>query len=257
MLSLDKAPRVSTGVAGLDEMLGGGLVQGDSTLLAGSPGTGKTTLALQFIAAGVMAGENGVFVTFEYLPQQLYRDAAAKGWPLRKWEDEGRVRVVCTTPEILVAQGESGATILDEAMAAIGASRLVIDSLSHFEFLGWPPQVLRSNIAGLLNHFKLTQVTTIVSHEVPQIVGPAVTISAYGLEFLVDNVIVLRYVELESELRKAVSVMKFRGGDHDRRFRSLKLTSRGAVVEPGFAGVENIIGGYGRRTAVERARELV
>ena len=87
------AKRVSTGVAGLDAMLGGGFLIGDSTLVAGSPGTGKTTLGLQFLAAGVAAGQRGVFVTFEYLPQQLYRDAAKRGWPLEQWEREGKIKI--------------------------------------------------------------------------------------------------------------------------------------------------------------------
>lgn len=251
--------RVSTGVAGLDAMLGGGFLTGDSTLVAGSPGTGKTTLGLQFLASGVAAGQRGVFVTFEYLPQQLYRDAAKRGWDLEQWEKEGKIKIICTRPEILLATGDGGLTLLDESIKEVGASRLVLDSITHFEMEQTQAgrNVLRDRLAGLMNHLRLLNVTSIVTHEISQIVGPAVTISNFGLEFLVDNVIVLRYVELEGELRKAVYVLKFRGGDHDRKFRVVRLTERGMIVESDFQGVENISVGSARRSLEQRVRQIV
>jgi circadian clock protein KaiC len=252
-------PRVSTGVAGLDAMLSGGFLPGDSTLVAGSPGTGKTTLGLQFLVAGIAAGERGVFVTFEYLPQQLYRDAAKRGWPLEQWEREGKLKVLCTRPEILLASNQDGLSLLDEAIKEIGASRLVFDSVTHFETERGQNRLaaLRDRLSGLMNHLRLLNVTAIVTHEISQIVGPAVTISSFGLEFFVDNVIVLRYVELEGELRKAVYVLKFRGGDHDRKFRSVRLTERGMIVESDFQGVENISAGTARRSLEQRVRQIV
>jgi circadian clock protein KaiC len=249
--------RELTGIAGLDTMLGGGLLPGDATLVAGSPGTGKTTLGLHFIAAGVEAGEPGVFVTFEYLPQQLYRDAAAKGFALREWDDAGKVRVICTTPDVLLARSPGGDSILDEAVRSVGARRLVIDSMAHFEFAQPDTQGLRTEMAGLLNHLRLLDVTTLLTHEVPQIVGPTVNISSWGLEFLVDNLILLRYVELEGVMDKALNVLKFRGGDHDRSYRVLRTTSRGIVVEAGFVGVENISTGSARRGLADRAKDLI
>lgn len=251
------ARRLSTGIKGLDKMLGGGLFEGNATLIAGAPGTGKTTAGLHFIAAGIAAGEKGVFVTFEYLPQQIYRDAARRGWDLKDWEDKGLVRIICTTPDVLLAETKPGQTLLDEVIRDVGAKRLVVDSMTHFEFLGHAPARLREELAGLMNHLRMLDVTTIVTHEIPDIIGPAVRVSEYGLEFLVDAVILLRYVELEGELQKAINVLKFRGSDHDRHYCKLVLTEKGMVIEPGFSGVENISGGSARRTVQQRARELI
>ncbi len=261
MTAQAKAPpprtRLSTGVAGLDAMTGGGFIVGSANLAAGSPGTGKTTLGLHFLVAGVQAGEPGVFVTFEYLPQQIYADALARGWPLKQWEDEGRFRLVCTTPEVLLAStGEKG-TVLDGIVRELGAKRLVVDSMSHFEFLGQPGAELRQRIAGLVNHLRLLQVTTLMTHEIAQIVGPTVTISNYGLEFLADSLIVLRYVELGGEMQKAVNVLKFRGSAHDRKYRLLELTDDGIVIRSDFAGVENISGGTARREVADRVKRMV
>lgn len=252
-----EARRLSTGVKGLDDMLGGGVFEGNATLVAGAPGTGKTTLGLHFLAAGVAAGERCVFVTFEYLPQQIYRDAARRGWDLQGWEEKGLVRLVCSTPDVLLTETQPGKTLLDEVIADVGAKRLVIDSMTHFEFLGRGPDRLREDLAGLMNHLRLLDVTTIVTHEIPDIIGPAVRVSDYGLEFLVDAVILLRYVELEGELQKAINVLKFRGGGHDRHYRRLMLGDRGMAVESQFSGVENISGGSARRAMKERARELI
>lgn len=249
--------RIPTGVRGLDEMLKGGLRAGDATLVVGSPGTGKTTLGIQFVGAGIARGEPAVFVTFEYLPQQIYLDAARKGFPFKMWEDEGKLRVVCTTPQVLLAAGEEGASILREAVHEIGAKRLVIDSMAHFEFTGEPGAKIRHQIAGLMNHLRLLGVSTVLTHEAAQIVGPTVRLSEWGLEFLVDNVIMLRYVEVDGQLQKAINVLKFRAGEHDRHYRLLQLGERGMSVEAEMKGIENISAGAAHRSVLKRAQELI
>ncbi len=249
--------RVESGLVALDKMLGGGYFRGDSTLIAGSPGTGKTTLAIQFLASGVMDDEPGVFVTFEYLPQQMYRDALAKGWDLKEWEKSNKFRLICTTPEVLIAEDEKGNTLLDEAIKEIKAKRIVIDSLAHFEFLGLSQSELRGTIAGFMNHLKLKEVTTLVTHEIPEIIGPVMRISDFGFEFLVDNVIILRYVEMEAELKKAFIILKFRGGDHDRKLHEYITTKTGIEIENPFQNVEGITSGASRKTATQRAKDLI
>src|SRR5579884_695469 len=93
---------VPTGIAGFDELLGGGLVAGTMALVEGAPGTGKTTLGLGFIHHGVVArGEPGLVLTFEEVPQQLYRDALNFGWDLRRLVEDGKLNVVCITADVL------------------------------------------------------------------------------------------------------------------------------------------------------------
>ncbi|MEA3189663.1 MAG: circadian clock protein KaiC [Thermoplasmata archaeon] len=249
--------RLSTGVAGLDAMLGGGWARGDANLVAGAPGTGKTTLGLQFLAAGIAAGEPGVFVTFEYLPQLIYRDARKRGWDMPRWEAEDKMRVVCTTPELLLNEVAPGRSLLDDAIAEIGAKRLVIDSLTAFEAHVRGAVPLRQSLAGLFNHLRLKGVSVVETYEIPQIAGPAMKVSEWGLEFLADSVVLLRYVEIEGTLQKAINILKFRAGDHDRRFRRYELTGKGLVVEGEFTGIEGISGGAARRSFGNRARELV
>lgn len=254
---LSAEARIPTGVAGLDAMLRGGLRAGDSTLVVGSPGTGKTTLGVQFVAAGIERGEPAVFVTFEYLPQQIYLDAARKGFPFQKWEAEDRLRLVCTTPDVLLASPEEGESLLREAVREIGAKRLVIDSMAHFEFSDRPNAKLRQEISGLMNHLRMLGVTTLLTHEAAQIVGPTVRLSDWGIEFLVDNVVMLRYVEVDGQLQKAINVLKFRAGDHDRHYRLLSLGERGMSVEAEMKGIENISGGAAHRSVLKRAQELI
>jgi len=91
--------RQKTGIVELDEMLHGGFMEPDAVMIAGSAGTGKTTLALEHIVNGATKyGEHGIYLTFEQLPDQLYRDAENFGWNLRQLEEEDKLRVVCTSP---------------------------------------------------------------------------------------------------------------------------------------------------------------
>ncbi len=249
--------RLATGVPGLDDMLHGGFIKGDAVLVAGSPGTGKTTLGLQYLAAGIAAGEPGILVTFEMLPAQLIRDGESRGYPIRQWEEEGMLRVLCTRPDALLAEVGGGKTILDEIIQETGARRLVLDSMTHFEFAGMENHRLRESINGLMNHLRLLDVTPLVTHEIPQIVGPAMTVSDYGLEFLVDAVIILRYVELDGQLDKAINVLKFRGSGHDRSYRPLVANSSGIGVQGQFEGVENISSGAATKSVTQRAKELI
>lgn len=93
--------RVKTGITGLDEMMGGGFLRGTANLIEGAPGTGKTTLGMQFIYNGIVqANEPGLIITFEEFPQQYYHDAASFGWDFLDLEKKGLLKVVMTSPEV-------------------------------------------------------------------------------------------------------------------------------------------------------------
>src|SRR5512138_3134011 len=94
--------RVTSGTPGLDDMLGGGFVRHAAVLVRGAPGTGKTTLGLQYLLEGARRGETGLFISFEEFPQSLYRDAASLGWDLPTLEKEGKLRLLFTSPQVLI-----------------------------------------------------------------------------------------------------------------------------------------------------------
>ena len=97
-------PRVKTGIAELDQMLSGGFLPQSANLIEGAPGTGKTTLGMQFIYNGITAyDEPGLILTFEEFPQQYYQDAASFGWDFRRLEAENKLRVIMTSPEVSLA----------------------------------------------------------------------------------------------------------------------------------------------------------
>lgn len=240
--------RVKTGIPGLDEMLAGGFFASSVNLVEGAPGTGKSTLGLQFIYNGaVKFGEPGLFITFEQFPEQYYKDAENFGWDFRKLEKEGMLRIIMTSPEILRLDLERVSGMIEEAVMEMGARRIVIDSITHFERLASDPVELRNLEYSFVNALKRLELTAILTRESPVLLGGET--GTYPLSYIVDSYILLRYVEIDSRIYKAILVLKFRGSDHAKDIRRFEITSKGIEVLDRFEGREGLMSGTPRRMA--------
>ncbi len=238
--------RIKTGIPELDKMLEGGFMPGDAVLIAGSAGSGKTTLALQYLVSGITQfGEGGIYVTFEELPNQIYRDAKSFGWDLRKLEEENKFRLICTSPNLLM-QTEGGENILDEPIKEIQPQRIVIDSLSHLQMYV-PESELRKETYRLVMYLKTKRLSSVLTWESPEIFGQSLSVTESGMSFLVDGIVLLRYVEIESSMRKALVILKLRGSDHSKELREFMITSQGIKVAAPFAQYEGIVTGAPRK----------
>jgi circadian clock protein KaiC len=243
--------RVSTGVAGLDTMLGGGYLPQTANLVEGAPGCGKTTLGMQFIQEGARKGEAGIILTFEEFPQQYYRDAAAFGWDFRDFERRDLLRVVMTSPEVTKADLERVNGMIEKMIDQLGAKRILVDSVSHFERMSEAPVTLRNLVYGFVNSLKRHGLTILLTRESSYLWGENDTEeeSDAGLSFLVDSYTTLRYVEIDSIVQRAIIVMKIRGSPHDKRIFQFDVGSEGLYVQRPFEGQEGILSGTPKRMA--------
>jgi len=239
--------RTRLGVAGLDDMLDGGLLNGSVALIQGAPGTGKTTLGTQFLHYGASkADEAGLLVTFEQFPHTLYRDALAHGWNLRELEQEGKLRVVFTSPQVFLSSLQSPISPISSAMRDMAVKRVVIDSVTQFQVLSRNPVELRSYYNHLINGLRREGVTTLLVSEDS---GPDFVRGDQGrLAFIVDTVILLRYVEIDSVMQRAMAVLKTRGTDHDKAIRRFEIKRGGVTVGEAFQKHEGLLTGSPRRT---------
>ena len=241
--------RVKTGIPGLDEMLWGGLLPQTANLVEGAPGTGKTTLGMQFIYHGIVAcDEPGLILTFEEFPQQYYSDALGFGWDLRQMEHENKLRIVMSSPEVSLADLEQVGGRIETLVREIGAKRILVDSLSHFERLSKDPSHLRSIVFAFINALKREGLTAVLTRESGALLGEARG-ADNALAFLVDSYTLLRYVEIESTINKALLVLKMRGSNHDKGIRQYEITPRGIEVHAPFEGREGIMSGSPRQMA--------
>lgn len=208
---LSKIPRVHTGIEGLDDLLYGGFLESDTVLLAGAPGTGKTSLGMQFLYSGATKyDEPGILITFEEFPQRIYRDAANFGWDFPKLEKENKIKVIFTSPELVQQDLLHEQGIISEMIHEIGARRAVVDSISHFQFHPAVHVDRREAIYGLINALKREGLTSILIREIPgeDKVGAAVE------DFVADNVITLTQQRVSGQRIRFLEVMKSRGTPH-------------------------------------------
>jgi circadian clock protein KaiC len=241
--------RVKTGIPGLDEMLWGGLLPETANLVEGAPGTGKTTLGMQFIYHGIVAcDEPGLILTFEEFPQQYYSDALGFGWDFRQMERENKLRIVMSSPEVSMADLEQVGGRIETLVREIGARRILVDSLSHFERLSKDPSHLRSIAFAFINALKREGLTAVLTRESGALLGEAGG-ADNALAFLVDSYVLLRYVEIESTINKALLVLKMRGSNHDKGIRQYEITPRGIEIHAPFEGREGIMSGSPRQMA--------
>ncbi|MGD2207062.1 MAG: ATPase domain-containing protein [Anaerolineae bacterium] len=241
--------RVRLGVPGLDEMLDGGLLPNSIALLQGAPGTGKTTMGMQFLHEGVTENdEAGLLVTFEQFPHTLYRDALAHGWNLRELEQEGKLRVIFTSPQVFLSSLQSPISPINSAIRDMGVKRAVIDSVTHFQALTRNAVELRAFYNHLINGLRREGITALLLSEDR---GPDLVRSDKGrLAFVVDSVILLRYVEIDSVMQRSVAVLKTRGSAHDESIRRFEIEKGGLTVYEVFEGRQGLLSGTPRRTPV-------
>jgi circadian clock protein KaiC len=221
--------RLSIGVPELDKMLNGGIPEGDSVLVSGSSGTGKSVLATQFIAEGIRQGEPGIVAVFEERPQAYVDRASSFGLDLETPQQEGKLQMLYLRP-LDLSVDETMQEILD-AVQKIGAKRLVIDSLAGFEMALSPGfrEDFRESLYRMI--FALTGIgVTILSTVEVDESFTEFPFSTYSISFLTDDIIRLRYVSIEGQLRKILVVIKMRGGNHSKDVREYDITSETGIV---------------------------
>ena len=221
--------RLPTGVPGLDEMMEGGILAGDAVMLGGPAGSGKTTFATQFASEGLREGEAVVIVVFEEHPEEYLAHAKSRNQDMKKSIDSGKLKLMYLRP-LDLSVDETLAEILD-AVHKIGATRVVIDSLSGFEIALAPAfrEDFRESLYRLVGTLTATGVTIFMTTE---IVGdyPHVQFTTEKVSFITDDIIVQRFVEIDGVLRTVLAIHKMRGSEHSRDFRTYEITAQGAVV---------------------------
>jgi circadian clock protein KaiC len=248
-LSVTQTKRVKTGCEGLDQILRGGLLEGSATLVEGSAGTGKTTLALQFIMQGVKEGQHGLIFTFEQFPEQYYDCAAELGWDLRALQKQGKLDVIFTSPEAFLEELEEGEGRISKLIAEKSTKRVAVDSMTHFERLA-PGDIgqLRAIETEVVNAFKREECTALLLKENANILGKW-DVSSNKIPFIVDTYILLRYLELQSEIKRCLMILKMRGSDHDKDIVEYRIENGGLQLGAKFSGVSGIFLGTGITSA--------
>ncbi len=235
--------RLSLGVPGLDAMLGGGLPRGYSLLVAGPSGSGKSILAAAFLAEGTRRGETGVIAVFEQHPNQS-RDRT-----VADLIDAGTVGLVDSrAPDLSI---DEILLLLVAEVRRLKATRVVVDSLSGFELALAPTfrSDFRESLSRLVTSVAAEGVTLLMTSELEDRYTD-LRFSPYGTAFMTDAVIVQRYIEVESRLRRVMAVVKVRGTAHSDSLREFTITASGIQLGVTLPEQEGLLGGRPTRKRV-------
>ena len=238
--------RVPTGIKGLDEMISGGFLEGSTILVRGAPGTGKTLLSLQFLVHGATeCDEPGLLISFEEFPQSLHRDAESLGWDLARLEQEGKLHLLFTSPQVLLSSLQIPTSPLNRMLLENNIRRVVVDSVTHFRRISDETQELRNIYNALTNAFKREGLTAILIGEESR--ADYAREERGRLAFVVDVIILLRYIEIDSAIQRAILVLKMRGSDHIKEIRRYEIQHGGLKITDVFEGREGILSGSPHR----------
>lgn len=219
--------RLSAGIPALDSLLEGGIERGTSTLIVGAAGTGKSTIATQFVAAAADRGERAALFVFDESVATLLQRSRELGIKLEPHLESGSVVINQIDPAEL-SPGEFADRIRSSVIHG-GASIVVIDSLNGYLNSMPEERFLTAQLHELLTYLGQHGVATILIGAQQGLVGTHM-VTPVEASYLADVVIVLRYFEAEGEVRQAISVMKKRSGAHERTLREFRLGSGGIHV---------------------------
>lgn len=224
---------IQMGISGLDDIFLGGVLRGNVILVEGAAGTGKTLLGVEFIYRGITEhNEPGIIVTFEVAPRKLIRDAAAFGWNLEELQQQNKLKIIFTSPQVLSQELRSPDSLLLETAAQMGAVRIFIDGISllrtapnHLNNAGNGDELgsYRQTLQELLAWLQRENLTAMLSHE-----GSALEPQAFALEvveYLADTVIVLGREQRRRSIQRQLEITKSRGQDYVAGKHTLRITA--------------------------------
>jgi circadian clock protein KaiC len=244
--------RVSSGVAELDKMCGGGMYRDSIILISGATGTGKTLMVTEYVKAAILAGERALIIGAEESREQLTRNAASWGVDLEKASREGLVRIICRYPEVMGL--EDHLIQMKRDIRDFQPHRVAVDSMSAFE-RGASIKSFREFVIGLTGHIKQLEITGLFTNTTAMLIGGE-SITETHISTITDTIILLRYVELHGEMRRGMTVLKMRGTWHEKDIREYVIDSSGMHIKEPFRGVHGILAGTPVYTFTEERDRL-
>jgi circadian clock protein KaiC len=231
---------ISTGVVGLDRMLGGGTLRGNAMLVAGPVGSGKTTVAVQFLAEGLGRGEPGVLILFEETAPKYLDQARSLGFDLDGYAEQGLLEIVFVRP--LDLSVDETLYAMQTAVDKVGAKRVVLDSISGLEAALAPAfkEDFLESLYRLLGALTGAGVTILLTVEVLEPYNE-MRFSPHAISFLTHDIVLQRYYEVAGELRTFLTVIKTRARPHSRELRAYEVTSNGIVVGEPLTDLTGVI----------------
>lgn len=236
---ISERTQLSSGLPELDQLIGGGLEEGTSTLIMGPPGTGKSSLATQFVVAAHARGEKASMFLFEESTSNVLHRADGLNLPLRDAMDSGQLTVQQIDPAEL-SPGQFSAAV--RAAVNRGVKMVVIDSLNGYLNAVPDERFLTTYLHELLTYLGQHRVVTLLVGVQQGMLGGSMT-SSMDASYVADNVLMLRYFELDGEIRQAISVFKKRGSAHERTIRSFRLDAKGIHVGEVLRGFRGLLTG--------------
>lgn len=240
--------RVSSGIPNLDDMLGGGFIPESAILLRGAPGTGKTTFGIQFLLEGLRKGEAGLFISFEEFPRSLYRDAASLGWDLPALEKQGRLHILFTSPKVLLQSLASPDSNIARSIQQHDFRRVVVDSLTHFTQMIGDDQELRRVYHQVISALRREGITALYLGE--EMRSDYTNRERGRLSFIVDALVMLRYLEIDSAIQRAIVVLKMRASAHDTSIHSYTIGQNGITIGKRLEGRSGLLSGLTQRSLI-------
>jgi KaiC/GvpD/RAD55 family RecA-like ATPase len=234
--------RVNTGVLGLDEKMEGGFFRGSANLITGKTGTGKTIFAVSFLYNGALAGEPGVYVTTEQRDLDVKADISSMfGWDIGTLEKKNLVRFVSIKPALPtrgISQEEMVRLVksyvysisdkIVEAIKALRAQRVVLDSVSFIEMFIKDEYLARAALLQLVETLKASGVTTFLTGTIPE---TSEALSGGGIvEYIVDTVVKMEFVPVAEEFKRTMTIRKMRRTNHSTLIHPFEITKKGLRV---------------------------
>ncbi|MGH9328037.1 MAG: ATPase domain-containing protein [Terriglobia bacterium] len=229
--AFDPTRRVSTGVPGLDEIVNGGYFVGSTTVVAGISGVGKSVMGLQFLAEGIRKGERGLMLSLDERVDQILRNARSIGIDFAPAMEQELIRIGYEPPQEIEVDGHF--YHIEQLIETFKPQRVVFDSLSTYgSNLGTKGRLFRDFFHALVSLMKENQIVAVYNHENPEMLGMNTMMGSFAMSSLVDNIILLNWVELGDSFRLGMNVAKMRANPVNRVTRECEITSDGMHVLP-------------------------